>query len=302
MAYSNHGIPDFARGVRRLVLGVLSVVLVAVFLLWRIDNARVEQLRISLVDRFVPSFAWTLKPIASTGRMIADFQSYARVYQQNEELRRELQRMKGWREAALQLEQKNAQLLALNNVRLNPRLTFVTGEVMSDAGSPFRRSAMLNIGRIDGVADGLAAVDGLGLVGRISGVAEQSARAILLTDASSRVPALVLPAGQRAIVAGDNSQMPVLEFLDQTDAVRPGDRVVSSSDGGVFPADLLIGQVVLGPDGRQRVRLAADYRRLEFVRVLRRAPPGAIDTPGELIGPLLLSRPTSQSPLEEAGE
>ena len=83
--------------------------------------------------------------------MLADLRAYSRVYEQNAELRRELQRMQGWREAALQLEQKNARLLALNNVRLNPRLTFVTGEVMADCGSPFRRSAMVNVGRIDGV-------------------------------------------------------------------------------------------------------------------------------------------------------
>ena len=48
----------------------------------------------------------------------------------HEELRRELQRMRGWKEAAMQLEQKNAKLLALNRVRLSPRMTFVTGEVL----------------------------------------------------------------------------------------------------------------------------------------------------------------------------
>ena len=169
--------------------------LVALFLIWRIDNARVEQLRVSLVDRFVPSFGWTVKPVAETARMLADLRAYSRVYEQNAELRRELQRMQGWREAALQLEQKNARLLALNKVRLNPRLTFVTGEVMADAGSPFRRSAMVNVGRIDGVTDGSAALDGLGLVGRIAGVGERSSRIILLTDASSRVPAVVRPSG-----------------------------------------------------------------------------------------------------------
>ena len=35
--------------------------------------------------------------------MLADFRAYSRVYAQNAELRRELQRMQGWREAALQL-------------------------------------------------------------------------------------------------------------------------------------------------------------------------------------------------------
>lgn len=292
MAFRNDRAPDYFRGLRRILVLGAALALGAIFLLWRIDNARVEQLRISLIDRFVPSFEWTLKPIASAARLVSDFQSYARVYEQNAELRRELQRMQGWREAALQLEQKNAQLLALNNVRLNPRLTFVTGEVMTDSGGPFRHSAMVNVGRGDGVTDGAAVVDGLGLVGRIAGVGERSARIILLTDSSSRTPVIVRPSGQRAILTGDNHGAPVLEFLDKADEVRAGDRVATSGDGGLFPAELLIGRVVVSPDGRLRVRPAADYRRLDFVRVIRRAEPGAVEGPGALIGPFLASQPT----------
>ena len=173
MALGKNTDPDYFGSLRRLLVLVCVGVLLALFLIWRIDNARVEQLRVTIVDRFMPGYEWTLRPVASTARMIADLRAWRRVYQQNEEMRREIQRMQGWREAALQLEQKNARLLALNNVRLNPRLTYVTAEVMADAGSPFRRSAMVNVGRADGVADGATVVDGLGLVGRIAGVGEQ---------------------------------------------------------------------------------------------------------------------------------
>jgi hypothetical protein len=95
-----------------LVLGAITIVLLGLFLLWRVDNARVEQLRVSMVDRFVPSFDWTLKPVTATARLVSDYRSYARVYEQNAELRRELQRMQGWREAALQLEQTPPDLAA----------------------------------------------------------------------------------------------------------------------------------------------------------------------------------------------
>jgi rod shape-determining protein MreC len=278
--------PDYLRGVRRVLIGIVAVFLLALFMLWRIDNARVEQLRVSLIDRFVPSFAWTTRPLAATAHMIADLRAYGRVYEQNAELRRELQRMQGWREVALQLEQKNARLLALNNVRLNPRMTFVTGEVMADSGSPFRQSVMVNVGRIDGVVDGSAAMDGLGLVGRVAGVGERSARVILLGDGSSRAPATVRPSGQRALVSGDNTPMPLLDFLEQPGEVKPGDQVVSSGDGGLYPPDIVIGRIVVGPDGRQRVRLAADTRRLDFVRVVRGLPPAPVEGPGGLIGPL----------------
>ncbi|WP_290741320.1 rod shape-determining protein MreC [Amaricoccus sp.] len=291
MSFHGDHTPDYLRGVRRVLVGVVAVVLVAIFLVWRIDNVRVEQLRVSLIDRFVPSFEWTLKPLAAAAGLVSDFRSYARVYAQNEELRRELLRMQGWREAALQLEQKNAQLLALNNVRLNPRLTFVTGEVMADSGSPFRHSVMVNVGRGDGVADGAAVVDGRGLVGRVAGVGERSARVILLTDSSSRVPATVRPSGQRAILAGDNRATPTLDLLEQPDEIRPGDRVVTSGDGGLLPPEILIGQVVAGPDGRLRVLPAAQYRRLDFVRVIRQQPVAAVEGPGGLIGPLVDAGP-----------
>lgn len=261
--------------------------MVGLFILWRIDNPRVENIRLAIIDKFVPSFDWTVTPVTSVTRMVDDVRSYDELYEQNRELRRELQRMKGWREAALQLEERNARLMALNNVRLSPRQAFVTGEVLADSGSPFRQSALLNIGRIDGVTDGSAAVDGLGLVGRISGVAEQSSRIILLTDINSRVPSIVQPSGQKVLMSGDNTIAPPLEFVEDPENVRPGDRVVTSGDGGVYPSGILVGQVAVGPDGRLRVRLAADYRRLEFIRVLLRNPQERIEGPGDLIGPQL---------------
>lgn len=298
MALGKNSDPDYFGSLRRLLVLICVGVLLALFLIWRIDNARVEQLRVTIVDRFMPGYEWTLRPIASTARMIADLRAWHRVYQQNEEMRREIQRMQGWREAALQLEQKNARLLALNNVRLNPRLTYVTAEVMADAGSPFRRSVMVNVGRADGVVDGSTVVDGLGLVGRIAGVGDRSARVILLTDGSSRVPGVVLPSGQRVMVSGDNSAAPPLEFVGQADILSPGDRVVSTGDGGLYPPDILIGRVAVGADGRQRIRPAADYRRLDFVRVLRRAAPVVIEGPGEIIGPLAAQPDTLTGPPE----
>ena len=275
------------RSIRRILLVGVSVALLGVFALWRIDNPRVENIRMALLDKIRPSFSWTINPVTYVSRMFADYQTVDEVYAQNRELRREVQRLKGWREAALQLEEKNARLRALNNVRLSPRLTFISGEVLADSGSPFRQSGLLNVGRIDGVQDGSATVDGLGLVGRISGIGERTSRVILLTDINSRVPAIVQPSDQRALLTGDNTNAPRLEFVENPEELRPGDRVFTSGDGGVLPADILIGTVALAPDGRMRVRLAADYRRLEFIRVLRPTQGETIPGPGALIGPKL---------------
>jgi len=288
---------DFTAPLKRLLSGVVLLCLFAIFMVWRIDSPRVERFRLAVIDRVIPNFDWAMVHVTGTINLVRDFQSYQRIYRQNQELRRELQQMKSWKEAALQLEQENARLLDLNSVRLDPRLTHVTGVVVADSGSPFRQSVLLNVGRRDGVLDGWATMDGLGLVGRISGVGERASRVILLTDTTSRIPAVIQPSGQNTIVAGDNTRSPPVDFLENPDLVRPGDRVVSSGDGGVFPAGLVIGQVAKDPGGRLRVRLSADYERLEFLRVLRNYGAERIEDTGRLIRPEALpSNPETPTP------
>lgn len=276
---------SYSRPVRRLLLAVLVILLFVFVLIWRIDNPRVERMRAAIIDRYVPNMEWMMAPVTGIARMAEDFQSYARLFEQNQELRRELQQMRSWREAALQLEQENARLLDLNRVQLDPALTYVTGIVLADSGSPFRRSVLLNVGARDGILDGWATMDGLGVVGRISGVGESTSRVLLLTDAASRIPVTIMPSGQQALLMGDNSGTPVLDFIDDPQDVAAGDRIVTSGDGGLFPPGLLVGQAVFTSDGRMRARLSADLQRLNFMRVMRSHPGTTLDTPADLIGP-----------------
>jgi len=276
---------DYTTPLRRLLLGIVVLCLMGIFVVWRIDSPRVERFRAQVVDAVVPSMDWAMVPVTATVNLFRDFQSYQRLSEQNRELRSELRLMRAWKEAALQLEQENARLLDLNNVRLDPRLTYVTGVVMADSGSPFRQSVLLNVGERDGIVDGWATMDGIGLVGRISGVGSDTARVILMTDASSVIPATIQPSGQTALITGDNTPSPVVEFLENRELVRAGDRVITSGDGGVFPAGLLIGQISVDKGGRMRVRLSADFERLEFLRVLRYNPAPTIRDPGGIVGP-----------------
>lgn len=276
---------EYTGRLRRLLLGLAVVFLAGLVIVWRIDSPRVERLRVTITDRFVPSFGWMMAPVEGIVAIASDFRSYQRLLEQNNNLKRELQQMKSWREAALQLEQRNAKLLDLNNLKVDPKLTYITGIVLADSGSPFRQSVLLNVGANDGIVDGWPVMDGIGLVGRISGVGDDTARVVLLTDSNSRVPVTIQPSGQHAILSGDNTLRPPILFLENNDAVRPGDRVISSGDGGVFPAGLLIGQVVRGADRRLRLRPSADYERLEFLRVFRATPTETITDPGSLVLP-----------------
>ena len=284
MARDQNTSDQYSTALARLVLAAMIIMLLAIFLFWRIDNPRIEKMRMAVIDVVAPNFAWVATPVTGTVNLVRSAQSYNSIYRQNQELRREIQQMKAWKEAALSFEQENARLLNLNKVKLDPKFTHITGVVLADSGSPFRQTVLLNVGARDGIIDGWAAMDGIGLVGRISGVGDRTARVIMLSDNSSRIPVTIEPTGQYALMVGDNSSRPPIDFVENLEAVRPGDRVVSSGDGGVFPAGLLIGQVVQSSSGRLRVRLAADIQRLEFLRIIRHEAREKILTTGSLVG------------------
>lgn len=273
------------RTVHRILLGVMIAVSLVLLILWRTDNPRLERVRMSVVDAVAPSMASIGEPIDFGWQVARDYGNFLDVYEQNKSLRREIQNLKSWRERARLLEEENAQLRALNNVRIATRMTFVTGDIIADSGGPFLQSALVNVGSEDGVEDGAAAVDGNGLVGRVVGLGQRASRLLLLTDYSSRVPVVVQPGAHRAILTGDGTAAPKLEFIDGAERITPGDLVETSGDGGVFPPDLPVGRVIATAGGTWRAAMLADYARLEFVRLLQYSPDTRIDRPGELVRP-----------------
>ena len=246
----------------------IFVCLTIIFVLWRVDNTRTELIRTKIIDFVSPLTIPLNYPIKVVGDLVRYFEIYSSLLEENKELKRDLQNMTGWKEKALQLEQKNAQLRALNNVKLSEDLIWVTGEMMADSGSPFYQSGVINIGSKDGIKNGSAAVDGLGLVGRISGVGQNVARVLFLTDISSAIPIKIKRSNQKGLMIGDNSPWPLLEFVEEKGLVNIGDRVFTSGDGNVFPSDILIGTILIDNKKKLRVKPVANFESLEFLRIL----------------------------------
>ena len=246
----------------------IFVCLTLIFILWRVDNTRTELIRTKIIDFVSPLTIPLNYPIKVVGDLVRYFEIYSSLLEENKELKRDLQNMTGWKEKALQLEQKNAQLRALNNVKLSEDLIWVTGEMMADSGSPFYQSGVINIGLKDGIKNGSAAVDGLGLVGRISGVGQNVARVLFLTDISSAIPVKIKRSNQKGLMIGDNSPWPLLEFVEEKGLINIGDRVFTSGDGNVFPSDILIGTIWIDNKKKLRVKPVANFESLEFLRIL----------------------------------
>ena len=268
--------------VRGILLASGVAVLALMFAAWRFDNPRVESLRTNLIDAILPSFEIGIEPGRLAWKFFDSIGSFSRLVEQNEELNRELTQMQAWREIAHNLERQNANLRRLLGVSAAAPHFSISASVLADSSSPFRQSFLISAGRENGIVDGWAVTDGLGLVGRISGVGASTSRVIQITDPNSRIP-VRLNTGNRAILLGDNSHAPILDMIERMDDVELNERVQTSGDGNVFPAGTLVGFVVKDAKNRFRVRPSANFRDLQFVRVVRVFPEAPIEGPGELI-------------------
>ncbi|MAL78154.1 MAG: rod shape-determining protein MreC [Sneathiella sp.] len=265
----------------------LALVSLAVGLLFlgKANIAAVDRLRMATTDFLAPVLTTISEPVSAFHRAVARVQSLTRLIEENERLREENARLLKWQAAGRALEQENENFRQLLNALSDPLVLPITARVIGDSGGPFVRTLLLNAGQRDGVRVGQAVVAPLGLIGRIAEVGDRSARVLLITDINSRIPVVLEKSRQKGILVGDNSTLPLLEFLPTTSTVAPGDRLVTSGDGGMLPAGRPIGFVSSVGERDIRVQGYADWNRLEYVSILRYDLPGMSgpeDNPGDL--------------------
>ncbi len=254
--------------IQRFAFALLLTAAAALLVMGKADVAMVERLRTAVVDEMTPILLVLSRPAVAVNRVIDQGRSMLFVFSENTRLREENARLRQWQDVARRLEPENARLRRLLSAGVDPPNTFITARVVGDAGGPFVRTMLLSAGERDGIEKGQAVVADGGFVGRIAEVGQRSARVLLLTDLNSRVPVALEGSRHRAVLSGDNSRLPRLEYLPAGAEVAVGDRIVTSGDGGLFPTGLAIGQIVSVAEGAVRVQPLVQLDQLEYVRVV----------------------------------
>ncbi|AQR61596.1 rod shape-determining protein MreC [Brevundimonas sp. LM2] len=207
-------------------------------------------------------------PVRWTGAVTDFVGGYFFAVSENRRLKRELEELQPWRDQAIALKNVNARYEAMLGLRTEPVVALATARSVSESRGPFVNARLLDAGSNKGVQVGNPVINEQGLVGRIVGVTGGVSRMLLLTDVASRTPVLIDRTDARALLTGDGSGNPKLEFIRGVDAVQAGDRVLTSGDGGGFPRGVPIGVVAKGIDGSWRVKLFSDRGAIDYVRIM----------------------------------
>lgn len=252
-----------------VALVVLSLGIILVGDHGRSSAARVIGVLLSPVQRMVSAVG------AGIGSAI---DHYVFLVEKDEEVERLNNEVAKFKREILVLEEA-----ALENERLKELLDFkeslkfdslIAAKVMGRAASPWARTILLNKGEADGIFKDSAVVTPDGVVGRIYETTSKTSWALLITDSNSAIDALIQNTRAHVLVEGTLDPRCRVLYLARGEEVNPGDRIITSGMGGVFPKGLLLGFAVEIENSPgevfQRLSLApsADLLRLEEVLVI----------------------------------
>ena len=249
-------------------------------LLW-LPGPAASRCKLALGSVFVPLFG-----LAGSGQHLADKAGQTLLPRrtlaaENERLRRENAELRLRAHQVETVLRENERLRALFGwSRLSPWKVRLSRVIARDPAN-WWRNIHIDLGRRDGVRADLPVLTAEGLVGRVAEVSETRSRVVLVGDPACRVAALVLEGRQavdNGVISGGSSvtdfSLVDLSYLSRSSGAKPGQAVVTSGLGGIFPKGIPIGRLV---DSRQveyglytdaRVKLAANLSRLEEVWVM----------------------------------
>jgi len=212
------------------------------------------------------------------------------VYWENEKLRQ--------RTASLQMEVdamraergENARLRHLLGLEQRHPYVLLAADVAGRSLDRLGGSLTLNKGVSDGVLENRAILTPDGLVGRVERVTAHESRVLTLLHRECAVAARVARTRVEGVLRWDFGDQPTLHLLyvSSQEDVKPGDLVVTSGLGGIFPEGVRVGtidRVGLEPNGLMKeivVKPAVDFRSVEQVLVYTPSGSGAV-APSDLL-------------------
>ncbi len=197
------------------------------------------------------------------------------VRAENVVLRAENERLRVQSLQSADTREENARLRQLLALRDRLPLSTLAGEVIGREGGGWVRTLTVNRGRGDGIGQQTPVIVPEGLVGRVVQVRARAAVVQLLNDPTSTVGAVVQRTRTAGLVEGDPGGTVRFKFMARDGAgVAPGDFVVTSGLGALFPKGLPVGRVIAIEDKGSALfhfavlAPAVDFSRVEEVLLL----------------------------------
>jgi rod shape-determining protein MreC len=256
----------------------LGLVVLATLVILNLPVETTARLKVSIGSLFLPLFGLASSSQQVAGKAVDAVVPRGELLKQNEQLRQENEQFRVQAMRLEGVERENARLRELLGWQpLQPWKLKLARVVLREPAN-WWRNVVIDLGSRDGVQVNMPVLTPEGLVGRVSNVWLTRSQVVLLGDPGCKVAVRVDSQTRDTGIIGPggplNKDLVELGYLSKASNLKPGQRVKTSGEGGVFPKGIPVGtildwqQVEYGLYTVARVKLSADLNALEEVWVL----------------------------------
>jgi rod shape-determining protein MreC len=195
------------------------------------------------------------------------FNEYKRLREQTDALKA---RLVGLEEVIIE----NARLEKLLKFKRQLVYSSVVANVIGRDPSYWNSAMIIDKGAENGLRQGMAVVNALGVVGKVAEVSRSKSKVILLTDPQFSVAALIQGPRESGLVSGTLQGFCRMRYIRSDAQVTVGDAVITSKLSSSFPEGLLIGEVISVKDSSKApsveclIRPSVAFSQIEEVLVI----------------------------------
>jgi rod shape-determining protein MreC len=215
---------------------LLVCIVASLTLLAAEQQALAPSLRSALAAAVYPLQQLVSSPTRAMRGIGESFVTHESLREENQAMREEITLLKTKLLKFASLEQENIRLRGLLDSSFKLGEQVLIAELLSVNVAQYEHVVAVNKGARFGVYPGQPVMDANGVVGQVLRVTPFSADVMLITDPNHAIPVQVNRNGLRTIALGTGQTDKLsLPYLTSNADIQPGDLLVTSGMGGVFP-------------------------------------------------------------------
>ncbi len=205
------------------------------------------------------------------------YQLIRNAHEENIALKRKLQTLTANHAQIQELKLEIARLEKLLGASQNLEAPVRLARIVARNKSIYGESFLLDLGSRDGVHKNMPVMHQAGLVGRISRVGNNVSQVLALLDSRSAVNVIAQRTRAQGVFAISSAGESEVRYMPLHVEMKPGDHLISSGLGGIFPKGLPVAHIteitdVRGLFPKIKAKAIVDFSNLEEVMILMTKP------------------------------
>lgn len=258
-----------------IAIGLVALLTLVVL---NLPSRTAARLKLAVGSLFLPLFGLVGVSQQATTKAADAITPRGELEKQNEALRRENDRLRVLALQVTELTRENDRLRQLTGQKIRSQWKLKLAHVSMRDPANWWRTVQIDLGSRDGVTENRPVLTAEGLVGRVQSVGLTHSQVVLLGDPKCSVAARVSNETRDAGVLGTSgpfdTSLVEMSYLPRNAALKSGQEVVTSGEGGIFPKGIPIGRIMdwqpaeFGLHTEARVKLNVNIAALEELWVL----------------------------------